>query len=1096
MTCPRCQHENPTTAKFCGECGNRLGLPCPGCRTVNPPQNKFCHECGSLLAEGAPKGRFAAPHSYTPKHLAERILTSRSALEGERKQVTVFFADIQNFTGLGERLDPEELHELMDRVFAVLLEVTHRYEGTINQFTGDGVMALFGAPVALEDHALRAVQASLEIQETMAARSEEFLARLGAAPALRIGLNTGRVVVGKIGDDLRMDYTAQGDTVNLAARLQAVAEAGTVAMSPSTHRLVASYVECLSLGLRSVKGKATPVEVFRPVRRVGAASRLAVSSARGLSPFVDRKVELGRLLKLFDEVEAGEPRVAVLVGEAGIGKSRLLLEFRRQIDGAGARWFEGHCVPYGRSTPYRPIVEILRATFALTEGDPEEVALAKIEKALGEMGHQGQQIGPAVRYLLGVGPPDAGFALFSPADRKAAIRRALDKLTEHAGSQAPHVFVFEDCQWLDPASEEYLTLASQHRVPGSTLFFLTGRPDSTELLTGVLGERIALDPLAPTHAQALAKQIADSLSPDLIALIVDRTAGNPLFIEEVTRTLGETGSASIPPTVEDLLTARIDRLPSPFKSTLQTASVIGQEFTTALLQRVADDPDAVPAVLPELVALGPITERDNAPDIYRFAQPLLLEVTYEGLLNQYRKALHREIGDAIESMFPTRLLEHAEELARHFTRAEDWPRGAMYHREAGRKAAALGANSEAVKRLERALELLGRLPEGPERIEQAIDLRLELCPPMLQLGRLDEVLRLSREAESLAQRVGDEGRLGKVYAYLSNYHYMKGEPDLAIEFGQQCLAIAARPEAVMLERAARQYLGTSYHVLGAYDTAREILARHTEALETNDEFRRLGPVNLSYVSSCGWLAFTHMELGNFALAHDCAAKGADAAATGGHPYVHAIASTFQGMMWHAQGECDRAVPLLEASLDTCREHQLVVWRPIPSAVLGHAYVVLGRVQQGLDLLAESVSLTDQLGIYAYRALWGAHLAEGLLLAGQSKKALEAAQIARDLAIRDKERGNQARALQVLAGVYLRVGPGGFPQALEPLGQASEQAKALGMRPLLARCYFTLSQLAREQGDGAKADDSLTRARSLVRELGMRAWWENVENLPR
>ncbi len=248
MKCPRCQHENLSKASFCGECGDRLELLCPGCRAVNPPANRFCLECGGSLTEGPLEGRLASPSTYTPRHLADRILTTRAALEGERKQVTVLFADIENFTGIAEQLDPEVLHQLLDRVFAILLEVIHRYEGTINQFTGDGVMALFGAPLALEDHALRAVEAALEIQESMAASAGDLQALCGVTLGLRIGLNTGRVVVGKIGDDLRMDYTAQGDTVNLAARLETVARAGTVAISAATHRLVADDVECVSLG--------------------------------------------------------------------------------------------------------------------------------------------------------------------------------------------------------------------------------------------------------------------------------------------------------------------------------------------------------------------------------------------------------------------------------------------------------------------------------------------------------------------------------------------------------------------------------------------------------------------------------------------------------------------------------------------------------------------------------------------------------------------------------------------------------------------------------------------------------------------------------
>ncbi|MFQ5520402.1 MAG: AAA family ATPase [Candidatus Methylomirabilia bacterium] len=1094
MRCPRCQHENPPRVKFCGECGSRLESLCPSCRTANPPGNKFCNECGGPLAEGPPEAKFASPRAYTPSYLADRILTSRAALEGERKQVTVLFADVKNFTEIAEQLDPEELHQLMDQVFAILLDVIHRYEGTINQFTGDGVMALFGAPLALEDHALRAVEASLQIQERMV----EVRAPAAVMPALRIGLNTGRVVVGKIGDDLRMDYTAQGDTVNLAASLQAAAESGTVAMSAATQRLVADSVESVALGLHPVKGKPAPVEVFRPIRSVGRRARRAVSREQVFTPFVGRDEELAHLLELFHEVRAGQPRVVTVIGEAGIGRSRLLLEFKRRISEFGVRWFVGNCVPYGRSTPYRSIVEILRAMLALEGGDAEDVAIPRLESQLAEFGDRGRNLAPALRYILALGPPDPGLSVLSPAERKTAITRGIDgMLMELVTSREPHVFVFEDCQWLDPASADYLAVASHRMVPGPVLFIFTGRAedDAARSPFGMAGERIVLGPLTPSESWTLANHITSEVLPvDLVTSAVDRTGGNPLFIEEVMHELVETGSGVIPPSVEDVLMARIDRLPPPLKSTLQAASVIGQEFTRTLLERVVDGAGGVPTMLGELVGLGLITETDPAAEVYRFRQPLLQEVTYEELLGQHRKVLHRTIGRAIEELYPNRGAQRPEELARHFTRAEEWPKAVRYHRDAGRKAAALCANPEAVGRLERALELLKHLPDSLARTTQAIDIRLDLCAPAFQLGRIDEVLRLATEAESLAHALGDERRLTNVYSYLSNVHYMKGEPDRSIEYGTQCLRIWDRPRADATERYARQYLGTSYHARGEYRLAEETLTRHIEELERDSEFLRLAQANLSYVASCGWLAFTLADLGEFARADRYTTKGVHAASLMDHPYVQAIASTFAGLVWHAQGEAQRTIPLLETSLDTCRRHQLVVWRPVASAVLGQAYVTLGQVERGLQLLTEAMSYTDQLGVYAYRALWTALLAEGLLTAGQITEALEAAQNALALAVRHKEQGNHAKALQVLGRACLRIGPDGFDEAGKYVRQAIEEAERLHMRPLLAHCYSTFGWLAREQGNRGEARDFLVRARSLARELGMRLWSEDLAKL--
>jgi class 3 adenylate cyclase/tetratricopeptide (TPR) repeat protein len=1083
VKCPACHERNPESAGFCAYCGHRLG---PADADVIPGA-RFCIRCGQSLGHHA-RALPVTPGSYTPKHLAEKILTSRAALEGERKQVTVLFADVENFTRLGERLDLEQLHELMDRVFAILLDAIHRYEGTVNQFTGDGVMALFGAPVALEDHAFRAVQAALDVQRRMAADAEDFRRAFEFAPMLRIGLNTGRVVVGSIGDDLRMDYTAQGDTVNLAARLQALAEAGTVAMSAATERLVGGAVESAPLGLHRVKGKEQPVEVFRPLRVISGADRAAATER--LTPLVGRQRELDRLAEVLADVGAGRSRAVVVIGEAGVGKSRLLRELQQRTAGTPVRWLTGHAVPYGRAAPYRPIVEILRARFGLAQDDSDEVAIQKVDAQLRGVGEDGQTIGPALRWLLGLGEPDPVLATVSAADRKAAVTHALDVLTRRSPGAVPHVLVFEACQWLDAASHEYLRTVAARPDLGPVMFVFTCRPDEAGgPPQGLSGEPLVLRPLSPAESKTLVERLAPDLPEDVVNLVAAQTGGNPLFLEEVTRTVLETGRAHVPPSVEAVLMARIDRLEPMAKTVLQMTSVIGRTFSRALLERVMDDADRVGSALESLVTLGLIQHAPAAPDVYVCDQPLVHEVTYEGLLNQHRKALHRRIGETLEELFASRLAEHVEDLARHFTSAEDWPRAVRYQREAGRKAAALCANAQAVRAFERSLELLRRMPEAEELLKQRVEVLLDLSRTRFQLGQLDEVLRLAREAETLAQRVGDAQRLGEVYAHVSNYHYMKGEPDLAIRYGERCLGLGDQSDSSRTRRAARQYLGTSYHVLGEYAMAGRILTEQMTVLEATEWFDRLGPVNLAYVASCAWLAFTLAETGDFARAHDAAARATHAAARAGHPYAQAIASTFAGLVLERQGELDRALVHLETGYHLCAEHQLEVLRNVPAAILGNAYALVGKVERGLELLHESAALTERLGVQAYRALWTAYLAEALLVGGRTQEAVETATLAVDLAIRHKEQGNHAHALQVLATASIQLGPEALDRADAYLRQTIEQAERLTMRPLVAATYYSFSTLARKQGDRAAADTYLSTARAIARELGMRFWWD-------
>ena len=1043
---------------------------CPRCRHDLREGAKFCDQCGAPVVPAAPAAQFDAPRSYTPKHLAERILTSRTALEGERKQVTVLFADLQNFTGLSEQLDPEELHDLMNRLFEIMLAEVHRYEGTVNQFTGDGIMALFGAPLALEDHAARAVEAALAIQEAMRKVGDELEANRGRRVALRIGVNTGLVVVGKIGDDLRMDYTAQGDTVNLAARLQALAEPGTVAISEAAHHLVAGYFDCESLGTHTVKGKSVPVEVFRPLRRRAHRSRLAVASEAGLSTFVGRQSELGALLSAWDEARAGRGRVVTIVGEAGIGKSRLLWECRDRLPAGGAEWVEGTCVPYGQSTPYLPVIDIVRALLGLADGDPEREMDRKLTERLTALGPEAEKGAPALRYLLSIGATGDSMAALSPQERKERILAALARLSEAASREVPHVFAFENCQWLDQASTEFLNYwaASIPRAPA--LVVLTCRPGANPpAASSPVSSRIVLQPLEPGDRATLARAIlGDSpVRPRLLEAVVEKTGGNPLFIEEVSRSLRETDlskgadALKIPPTILDVLAARIDRLPDLAKSALQMASVIGRDFTQRLLARVADRGEGIPTALQKLLELELIIEKSLDEAAYMFRQALVQEVAYQGLLLQRRKALHRLIGEAVEEVYAQRLSEHVEMLAHHFLQGEEWEKAMTYLRQAGAKAAALCANTEAATFLQRALEANARLPQSRERDARAIDIALDLRPPLLQLGRLEEVLALSREAETLAKALDDEPRLARVYTYLINYHYLKGEPHLAIDYGQRCLEIGERTGDLPLQVLALQYMGTCAHAQGRYREAISTLGRNIALIEKHEGAPGVTRGGFAYVASCGWLAFAWAELGDFPEAHAAIDKARRAADGSGHAYSEAIAWTLAGLVKNRQGDFEGARPDLEKSLQACRERGLAVWRPIPSSILGHTLVRLGQVSKGLPLLEEGVSLTEALEVKAYLALWTTHLGEGLLAAGQVDRALAVTTQALDLARAHKEEGHQAWALRLLGDIHARTHAPGVGTRPADLGQAEtcyREAAALAARlemaPLLAQCQLS------------------------------------------
>src|SRR5216684_2206865 len=543
MTCLRCQAENRLGRRFCSECGAPLALACPACSFSNEPGEKFCGGCGTALlgVPPLPDPRFGSPQAYTPKHLAEKILTTESALEGERKQVTVLFVDVSGFTALSERLDPEDVHRLMSRAFDLMLVEVHRYEGTINQFLGDGIMALFGAPIAHEDHAVRAVHASLGLKKALAEYQDDLLRTGGLTLHVRQGLNTGLVVVGSIGSDLRMDYTAMGDTTNVAARMQQASAPGQVLIAEATHRLVADYFHTRPRGEMVLNGKSEPVAAWEVTAARAARTRIEIGAEHGLTRFVGRQRELGILMDCFEQARSGRGQIVFIVGEPGIGKSRLLYEFRHGL-GADVTWLEGHCVPFGQSTPFLPLIDLLRRSFGIEEGDSEATMVGKIERGVLALGEDLRPILPFVLHLLSIGSGDTAVLSMDPQQRRGEIFDALRRLTARAAEARPQVVVYEDLHWIDQATEEYL-LSFADSIPASrVLHVLSYRPGySHPFGERTYHTRLALTALPSQASVRMAEAMlaTSDLPEELTALIVRKAEGNPFFVEEVVKSLQE-----------------------------------------------------------------------------------------------------------------------------------------------------------------------------------------------------------------------------------------------------------------------------------------------------------------------------------------------------------------------------------------------------------------------------------------------------------------------------------------------------------------------------------------------------------------------------
>jgi predicted ATPase/class 3 adenylate cyclase len=1083
MICPACRAQARAGVKFCEECGTRLPTACPACGARVPPDKRFCGECGARLATevGAPAApappaveRFASPHAYTPAHLAERILKDRSALTGERKQVTVLFADVSGFTSLSEGLDPEDVHGLINRAFELILAEVHRYEGTVNQFLGDGLMALFGAPLAHEDHALRAAHAAIALRDALASYRDELRRTRDIDFRVRMGLNTGLVVVGAIGDNLRMDYTAVGDTTNTAARMQQLAEPGQIVVAEATERLIAPYVELSPLGTFRVKNRTQPVGAWELRTARGAMSRIEARVARGLSPLVGRDDALVTLGRAWAATRAGRGQAAFVVGEAGIGKSRLLLEFQRRI-GSAATWIQGDCISFGQSIAFLPIITMLKRNFGIEDTHTATDIASKIGRGVAILGDEAHQVEPYLRYLLGVDAGDPTVATMDPAQRRARVVAAIERLTAAGSRRRPIVLVVEDIHWIDSASEDFLKSLAE-ALPGmSVLLIVTYRP----VYQQPFGEHmyywpIALQPVDDEDSVAIVRAtlgVAD-LPRELAVRIARKGEGNPFFLEEIGHSLVESGSVraeggrlvlaetastiTVPETVQDVIAARLDRLEEPQKRTVQTASVIGREFALGLLRRVSDLHERLEQSLSELKRIELIYEKAAFGELeYVFRHALTQDVAYASLLQAERRRLHALIGGALEEMYAGRLDERNEELTYHFTRGEVWDKVVVYAREAAERAAALCVDDKAVEYYESGLDALRHLPETAETARAGIDLRLAMRAPLWRGGRPEELFTLFKEAETLASRHGERERLDTIYAFLVQYHWAKGEQDRALEYGERCLARAEERGDLGLRITGLYYIAHAYNALGRY---REQLAQAGAICRLLEERQteRFGLSGLPYSGACVDAAEALLEVGDEAGAREALARGRRVADAANHLYSQMVVAQMEGYLLAATGDVPRAIALLEETVATCRAKSFVGQLINALHRLGDAYLRAGRPADAIVAMQESIALQERARVSVARSRQLIGVVEAYTALGDLARAEAELRGALDYAERQGERGWEGWAR--LAGARLALRRDDRATAERYLDEAQEIAEELAMRPLLERCREALRRL--------------------------------------
>ena len=854
MECPQCAFDNKPGKKFCTECGTKLGLKCPACSAEIEETEKFCGECGHNLT--TPSEPFVKELSfdekldkiqrYLPKGLTEKILSQRGKIEGERKQVTVMFCDMEKYSQVSEKLGPEEAYNIMDQVYELLIHKVHDYEGTVNEMTGDGIMALFGAPVALENAPQRAIRSAMAIHREMARFSDRIKQEREGIPPLkmRIGIHTGPVVVGTLGNNLRVEFKAVGDTVNLASRVEGLADPGATFVTMATFKLTEGLFRFEALGEKEVKGKAEPVMVYRAIAPSTRRTRFDVSAERGLTPFIGRERELELLLDGFQRAKTGRGQAFSIMAEAGVGKSRLLYEFRKAVTNEDVMFLEGKCLSYSRGVAHHLHIDTLKANFDIREDDGDLEIREKVQRGLKIIRVDEASTLPYLLELFSVKESGIDKIPISPEAKKDRIMEAVKRITLKGSEIRPLILAYEDLHWVDRTSEDVLKYVSDS-IPGArVLMIFTYRPEFVHTWGGKsYHSQVNLNRLSNLESLAMVAYLlgTEEIDRDLEELILEKTEGVPFFIEEFIKSLQDLKIIKrkknkyylekdikdliIPSAIQDMIMARVDSLPEGAKGVLQTGSVAGREFSHDLIDRVMglSETDLLShiSVLKDSELLY---ERGIYPQsTYVFKHALIQDAAYLSLLKSTCQKYHHKIAQVLEKNFPDTIETQPELLAHHYTEAGLNEQAVGYWLQAGKRAAQRSAHEEAINHLTKGLDALMTLPDTPERARQELELQTTLGPVLMAFKGYSssDTEHAYARARELCQQVGETSQLFQVLYGLWNIYRNRAELQMTRELGEQLLSLAHRIQDPELLLEAHRVLGPTMLWLGEMASARE-----------------------------------------------------------------------------------------------------------------------------------------------------------------------------------------------------------------------------------------------------------------------------------
>jgi class 3 adenylate cyclase/tetratricopeptide (TPR) repeat protein len=1074
--------------KFCGNCAAPLGNRCAKCGFDNPASFKFCGQCGSPLRAAAAPSPAAPPSTAaaSPPGQEVRITPERppaEAPDGERKTVTALFADIKGSMDLMEELDPEEARALVDPALRLMMNSVHHYDGYIVQSTGDGIFALFGAPIAREDHAHRGLYAALRMQSEMG-RYSARLREAGNPPIeIRIGLNTGEVVVRSIRTgDQHTEYTPIGHSTSLAARMQTLAPTGSIAVTEATRKLAAGYFELRPLGPTRVKGVSEPVNVYEVLGLGPLRTRLQISAQRGLSKFVGRHHEIAQLQRAFGLARAGRGQIVAAVAEAGVGKSRLFHEFKSMAQGE-CLVMEAFSVSHGRASAYLPVVELLRDYFRIADDDDERARREKITGKVLALDRKLEDTLPYFFALLRVEDPASALGEMDPAIRRRRTREAIKSLVLRESLNQSLLVIFEDLHWVDAETQGLLDLLADSIGTARILMMVNYRPEYehhwgsktyyTQLRLDPLGREIA--------AEMLTELVGDAAEMhSLKDLIIERTDGNPFFIEEMVQALFDQGvlvregavrlvrplgSIRIPPTVQGILAARIDQLSAADKDLLQMLSVIGKEFPFGLLRRVTSHADDDLSARLGRLQLGEfIYEKPAFPESeYTFKHALTQEVAYNSVLIERRREIHERTAAAIEELFAERLDDHLGELAHHYSASGNAAKAVGYLKLAAEQARARSAYEDGLRYANEALRLLETLPASRERDLDEVALH-ETRGPLLATTQgfaSAELAACLNRGMELCQRIGEGPEMFNIMFGLCNFNLARNRLRDAAELAGKILSLSRLMNDEVRQAAAHSTLGAACLWRGELGAAREHLDQAI-AFYDRDIARYLPMPMALVVPSRGQMAWVLWMLGYADQAQVRSEEALELAHRLGRPFSIAFALMHAIALAHWRRDYSTVRPRAESLMEIARENGFPYWSAVASMIVGRTLVGEGNHSAGIVRMREAMATLVETGGELIHCQALSLLAEAYLGAREPERGL--ATIAEALKrIETSDHRLHEAEIWRLRGELITLHGGSAEEAERSLRHALEVARTQRARSLELRGATSLARFLQRRG---------------------------------